>query len=79
MNEDSSLARKTARLATSEGSAKRAMGVRLMTPWMSSSGRLSVMAVRMAPGQMALTRMPLAAYSAAAVLVSMRTAPLAAQ
>jgi hypothetical protein len=78
INDDSSLATNTARLATSEGAALPRIGVRSVTPTISGP-RLWVIRVSIAPGQMVVTRIPLAAYSAAAAFVIIRTAPLAAQ
>src|SRR5918999_1260765 len=82
MNAESSLARKTAALPISMGSAIRPMGVRVLIPSMISGLVLAISATRgvlVTPGQMQFTRMPALAYSAATVLVIMSTAPLAAQ
>src|SRR5258706_4421124 len=67
--DDSSLARNRATLASSDGSAMRRCGTAFLTASMYSAGMCRVIPVSTGPGSIALTRMPCAAYSAAAVRV----------
>ena len=64
--------------ATSSGVPKRCMGWGSIRTSCTSLGSVSTMEVAIAPGATALMRMPMFAYSPAAVLVIPTTACLAA-